>query len=246
MDSEDGCPWEIPQRPGEQTNKNHLLGLICELKSVSVLAASYKLETPIDVVSVWAKELESDGLISVDYQGVDPIYTITSAGQNKLMGIEKDLREEQRQRLFESYSTPIDSNISGKSRDFRGMLQKIVSAIPVRYDFFALISILISLRLFYLFIRDPNTQVYSFFFGSLLFSATVFFYRKYRRIHKSDESVDFIQWLPNFIVENRVYITTILIAFSLVYVLGLIWLNPSDLPFYLLLAVFLVSIAVLP
>jgi predicted transcriptional regulator len=227
----------------ESRDKMNLLILVSELKSVLESNAAIKLEMAENLVSQLAEELEYEGLINVDKTGGDPEYKISEEGKKRIKKLHKEIQreEEEREKAEKpkiSYSMLVE------------MLQKRVDRIIGRVKYMCreglhetilLALVLSSAYLIYVFLRNPNTQVFSFLYATIILSFSLLLYRDYRNELKTDAAVNFIEWRIRFIKKHGGHIFTLLSLVSLVYAVGMIVMDPDRMDVYIMLAAFLVS-----
>ncbi|HHQ44981.1 MAG TPA: hypothetical protein ENN13_02475 [Candidatus Altiarchaeales archaeon] len=228
-------------------DKMNLLILVHELKSVSESSIAKKLESDRNIVSQLGEELAYEGLITVEVGQKDPLYKITSKGEGKICSLQKEIRREQE--ILEKEKIP---KVSAKDR-MKKMREKMFGPFKSIINFFRggfheallFISAVVSAYMLYRFISNPNTEILSFLFSAVLISIVMLLYHEYKSKLKTKEVVSFLEWRMLFLKQHRIHLFMTFTMVSLIYVSGMMIMDPSGLDTYIMAAGFLMSTSVL-
>jgi hypothetical protein len=108
-------------------------------------------------------------------------------------------------------------------------------------DFLILSSTIFSLYLLKVFIEEPNTKTTSFLFGSIILSIVLLMYHQYRKDLKTREFIGFLRWSLKSALLLRKYALLSLVIILVIYVVGMVIVNPINLSFYFFISVFAAS-----
>jgi hypothetical protein len=229
---------------GELTNK-HLLALVLEVDGIRETEAQRKLQAEPEKVHKWKEELLEQGLIELLDDGLaDSKMAVTKAGHKRLTELGKEWRAQEA-----AQEAP-----KAKPKGFGSLFKRKADAAPaakkgppkdmkwVGLDLAVLASTLFSLYLLNLFAKNPGMEVFSFLFGSVIFSLSLILYHRYHtHMTRTNEVISFFRWLPRLVVSQRNYIILGFSVLLLIYIVAMAYFNPQRLSLYLVSAVVVAS-----
>lgn len=236
---------DLDERLDREVGSQHLLALVIEYSGISEAAAVRSLGVDPDSVRGWAKELAGQGLIEVTEVLGERIYEVTPAGMKKLRDFKKELLT--REEVPEKKPRKSPKQELGKVGESVGSAYgQIAKSLAENWmDALFLVAILFSLFLLKEFYANPNMEGLSFLLGMVLLSLIILLYSQYKKQLKARAFEGFLAWLREYMAARRKYVATVVVAVALVYVSVMLFMNPQDKGYYVILAVVVASTGLL-
>jgi hypothetical protein len=220
-----------------ELNSKHLLALVLEIPSIKESEAARKLQVGLDQIQEWREELRKNDLIEVlDEEVGDPRLQVTREGHKRLMVLERELTGRRDD----------DIKISLKHISMKDVVNSLNKRTKGFWmDLLLFLSTCFSLYLLREFFQNPNVQVMSFFFGSVILSITLVFYQQYKKSLKATEFIGFVTWTVISIKKFQQYFAIAFVSMLMIYAIGMLILNPNNLNLYIVLSVVIASTSLL-
>jgi len=227
-----------------------LLMLIDNYKSISKRNAALKMEEDVEYICEIADELQSKGYITTEKSLKEPLYTVTKAGREKIGEIHQRVTSVDEEKNKEKKKKKPRLDVKQKLQNVReGLSVKAEKAMGFLKPEFHEIAILVAtglcIYLLYLFIQDPNRQMFSLLFASLIGSMVLILYSRYKYELKSRPFISFLEWMAHFLKSRRGSISAVSVTVSLVYVFGMMIMDPANIPSYIVIAAILFATSVI-
>jgi len=238
--------YEPGETQGEALSNEHLLGLVLEINGIKESAASQKLEVGLNQVKKWTTELEAEGYVEVtEKETGDCVLKITPQGLERVKKLRKKwLADEEEEAKPVVDKKQVMNERKEKIKKAFSRVGRILKELS--RDIILVGSTLVSLYLIKVFIDNPNAEVLSFLFGSILLSIVLILYHQYKKYLKTTKVLGFMQWIEQLAEAQKNYIALTLISLFLIYVTVMFVTNPQFRGVYLILAaLFLASAALI-
>ncbi|MFH1404459.1 MAG: hypothetical protein ABIH11_09345 [Candidatus Altiarchaeota archaeon] len=217
--------------------KKHFLALVFELGRVRRDLAFKKIGISPEVGKAWISELESEGWIRVSGDELgEPLLEVTPKALDRQKDIVRMLEEHERDVAEDAKPKYTVKQKFGRFADTskRSFTSVIVSFFMNLRDILIIASTLLSLYLLYNFILSPNTAILNFLLGAILLALVLILYRQYEKYLKTRSFISFVEWVMLLINMRRKHIAVIITLVFLIYIAGLMMLDPDDTGIYLM------------
>ncbi len=220
--------------------KEHLFALICELNYITSTEADRKLKVGVDKIKSWAKELEGEGYIIIDYSASQDFkLRITRQGIKKFEEIESLWKKEGGVTPEKSENKQVP--VSRARQKMRKAVRRLVADVqsnPLLY-----ISLIMSLYLLRLFYMNPRAEALTFLLAAIFMSMALLSYQQKKRnkeLYGPSRQHKALSLGPmiSLVKQKKKQFVIPVVAVGLVYSIGMIILNPKNMSLYILLAVF--------